>query len=405
MIDRHLAEKALENGGGVLRLAPIFVPRLFGSPGYRLRLHPDDYYALGIARGAIKERWLASTVPANNGPLAPPDEGMSYIAPTDDPGAKFLLKDAVDALGEALVGRKLMADHGGWPIFAKFFDYSKPLFHHLHLTHEDAGRVGRQGKPEGYYFPPQMNSYPGDFPVSYFGFDPDVTRDQVRERLLMYEDTDNRITELSRAYRITPGTGWYIPPGVLHAPGSLLTYEPQWGADVNSVFENVAGGEEYPYEFLAENCPDDKKRDVDYILNLMDWEKNLSPHFRRTYFRPPVTCAHSDDAHTEKWIVYANPYIAAKELTVQPGRTVTARDGAAYGCILVQGHGKVGAHDAEAATMLRYGQLSADEFFISEAAAKAGVTIANHSRWEPLVMLKHFGPNHPDVPTTVGGAP
>jgi hypothetical protein len=67
----------------------------------------------------------------------------------------------------------------------------------------------------------------------------------------------------------------------------------------------------------------------------------------------------------------------------------------------VQGHGKFGVHDAEAAIMLRFGQLSADEYFVGEGAARQGVAIANHSRWEPMVILKHFGPNHPEMPKTV----
>ncbi len=46
--------------------------------------------------------------------------------------------------------------------------------------------------------------------------------------------------------------------------------------------------------------------------------------------------------------------------------------------------------------MLRFGQISADEYFVSERRRKAGVTIANRSRCEPLVMLKHFGPNAGD---------
>lgn len=400
MATRQIIEETFEKGGGILRLAPVFVPRRFSSPGRRLRLHPDDYFALGTQRGAIKERWFASVIPAMNGPLAPADEGMSYVAPTQDPKDRFTLKEAVDELGAGLVGEELMSKYGGWPMYSKFFDYSKPLFHHLHLGFEAAARVGRLGKPEAYFFPAQMNNYLGEFPVTYFGFDPDVTIEAVRERLLAYEDADNRITELSRAYRIVLGTGWYVPPGVLHSPGSVLTYEPQWNSDVNSVYENVATGEVYPHEFLVENCPEDRKRDVDYVLSLMDWERNIDPHFKKTYFRPPVT-AHSDEAHTEKWIAYANDYIAAKELTVNPGQTVTVTDDAAYGCILLQGHGKVGVHDAEAAIMLRYGQLSDDEFFISEPAAKAGVVIANHSRSEPLVMLKHFGPNHPGMPRNV----
>jgi hypothetical protein len=50
--------------------------------------------------------------------------------------------------------------------------------------------------------------------------------------------------------------------------------------------------------------------------------------------------------------------------------------------------------------MLRFGQQSADEFYVSEAAAKKGVTITNLSPIEPLVLLKSFGPNHPEAPKT-----
>lgn len=402
MTNRGAIEKTFAEWEGILRLVPTFVPRRFGFPGCRLRLHPDDYYALGTARGAFKERWLASTISAMNGPLAPEDEGMSYVAAGDNPREKFLFGEAVEALGADLIGTELHGEYGGWPIFAKFFDYNNPLFHHLHLSFEAAARVGRQGKPESYYFPPQMNNHLGQFPVTYFGLDPEVTIDQVRQSLLKFELGDSRITDLSRAYRLELGTGWYVPPGVLHAPGSCLTYEPQWASDANAVYENIVMGEVYPRDFLVENCPDDKKQDMDYILSLMDWEKNVDPHLKRNYFRAPVTCPHSDQAHTEKWIAYANPYVAAKELTVQPGQTVTVKDGAAYGCILVQGHGKFGPYDAEAAIMLRYGQLSADEFFVSEWAAKEGVTITNRSQCEPMVILKHFGPNHPDVPKSLG---
>lgn len=397
MATRQFIQDTLERGGGIFRLAPVFVPRRFSVPGFRLRLHPDDYYALGTARGAIKERWFSSVIPAMNGPLAPADEGMSYVAPSDDLKDKFTLREAVDELGKDLIGDELMDKYGTWPMYSKFFDYGVPLFHHLHLDFESAGRVGRLGKPEAYYFPAQLNNHMGTMPATYFGFDPDVTIDQVRDRLLQYEDCDNRITELSRAYRITLGTGWFIPPGILHSPGSVLTYEPQWNSDVNSVYENVATGEVYPYDFLVENCPEDKKRNVDYILSLMDWEGNIDPHFKKKYFRPPVV-ASSDEHYSEKWIAYANPYIAAKELTVNPRQTVTIKDGAAYGLIILQGHGKLGVHDAEAAIMLRYGQLSADEYFVSEAAARAGVKITNESQFEPMVMLKHFGPNHPETP-------
>jgi hypothetical protein len=385
-------------GEGVFGMAPNFVPRRFSVAGRRLRLHPDDYYALGTNRGSIKERWFSSTIAAMNGPLAPPDEGMSYVVAGAGPAGRFTFADAVQELQAQIVGPDLWDTYRNWPMYSKFFDYNEPLFHHLHLTDESASAVGRIGKPEAYYFPPQLNNHMGTFPVTYFGFEPDVTKDQVRRRLLQYEAGDNRITELSRAYRIQLGTGWFTPAGVVHAPGSVLTYEPQWNSDVNSVYENVAADEAYPYEFLVENVPDSRKRDVDYVIGLMDWDKNIDPHYKRHYFRPPIACKHSDERHTEKWVVYGNDWVGAKELTVLPGQSVTVTDPVAYGCILVQGHGRFGAFDAESAVMLRYGQLSGDEYFVSAPAARAGVRITNASPWEPLVVLKHFGPNHPEMP-------
>lgn len=395
-------KQTFEQGGGIFCLMPVFVPRRFSRAGFRLRLHPDDYYALGTKRGSIKERWFSSVIPAMNGPLAPADEGMSYVLPFNgNTAGKFTLREAVDVLGRDLVGDELMTRYGGWPMYSKFFDYEVPLFHHLHLGFDAAAAVRRLGKPEAYYFPPEMNNYAGTFPATYFGFDPDVSKEEVMERLMMYEKGDNRITELSRAYRIQFGTGWYTPPGVIHAPGSYLTYEPQWNSDVNSVYENIASGEVYDYDFLVENCPEDKKRNLEYVMSLLDWEKNVDPHYRKHYFRPPVACPNSDGRYAEKWVAYANDYIAAKELTVQPGQKVVVSDGAAYGCIIIQGHGRFGAYDAEASVMLRFGQPSNDEFFVSEAAAKQGVVIENRSRFQPMVILKHFGPNHPDMPRTL----
>ena len=63
----------------------------------------------------------------------------------------------------------------------------------------------------------------------------------------------------------------------------------------------------------------------------------------------------------------------------------------------MQGHGKMGRWDIEAPALIRYGQLTYDEFFVSEDAARSGVTIVNPSQADPIVMLKHFGPGNPDL--------
>ena len=58
--------KALEAAEGILRLAPTWVPRSFLMPGRRIKLRPQDYYALGAERGGIDERWFGSTTVAAN---------------------------------------------------------------------------------------------------------------------------------------------------------------------------------------------------------------------------------------------------------------------------------------------------------------------------------------------------
>src|SRR5437762_6234749 len=95
---------ALDAGGGILRLAPTWVPRSFLMPGRRIKLAPQDTYAYGAHRGGIDERWFASTTPcANEGRV--PDEGLSYIV-IDDKKA-FTLADAVGLEGAKLVGQAM----------------------------------------------------------------------------------------------------------------------------------------------------------------------------------------------------------------------------------------------------------------------------------------------------------
>lgn len=379
-------------GDGILRMVPNFVPRSFNKPGRRIKLHPGDYFAYGMDRGAITERWFSSVVAAANGPLTSENEGMSYVSLSDDKEDKVLFKEVIELLGAEIVGEELFAKYGTFPIFAKFFDNEDALFHHLHPTQEMADAVGRAQKPEAYFFPVQLNNHLGNAPYTYFGFDPSVSKEEVKARTAKFRSEDTRITELSRAFRCQLGTGWYTPPGVIHAPASLCTYEPQWNADCNAVFENVTAGSVNAYDSLVEQCPEDKKEDLDYIMQFLDWEKNVDPDYRAHYFRPPVAES-AGDGYVQNWIVYGNPYIGGKELTVAPGKSVLIRDDACYGCILVEGHGKFGAYPCETPSLIRFGELTCDEFFVSEAAAKKGVRVTNESKFENLVILKHFGPN------------
>jgi hypothetical protein len=396
---RSTAGRALDHGGGVLRLAPTWVPRAFCVPGRRIKLHPDDYYALGGERGGIDERWFSSAIRADNGPLTGPDEGLSFIVGPDD--ERVPLDAAVAALGASLIGERLWKAHGKWPMYSKFFDNLAALPFHIHHRDEHAALVGRVGKPEAYFFPPQLNNHGGDFPHTFFGLEPGTTRDQVRDCLAGFRGGDNHITDLSKAYRLEAGTGWDVPAGILHAPGSLCTYEPQRDSDVFAMFESLTGNQVIAEDLLWKDVPPERRGDLDYLVGLIDWEANVDPDFAaHRFMRPKPVRDHAEmleSGYDEQWIVYRSTAVSAKELTVLPGRTAVLCDAAAYGLIVVQGHGTLGRWPLETPALIHYGQLTNDEYFVSEGAARAGVAVTNPSACDPLVMLKHFGPGNPDL--------
>src|ERR1700676_558426 len=150
-----MVKQALEPSEGILRLAPTWVPRSFLMPGRRLKLAPQDLYALGAHRGGIDERWFSSTTPAAN-EGASWDEGLSYVVY----GGKraFTLREAISHFGEQLIGPALWERYQRWPVYSKFFDNLGPIPHHMHQSDAQAALVGQQGKPESYYFPPQLNA-------------------------------------------------------------------------------------------------------------------------------------------------------------------------------------------------------------------------------------------------------
>ncbi len=399
---RQISEDALTQGQGILRLAPNWVPRVFCVPGRRIKLHPDDYYALGIERGGFDERWLSSTTKADNGPKTAADEGLSFVVFEDHGDVKkILLREAVEELKEALIGARIWKSFSGWPMYSKFFDNKGPLPHHIHHRDKHAKLVGTIGKPEAYYFPIQLNNHGGDFPYTFFGFNPGTSKEEVRQALVNFTKGDNKITNLSRCYRLEPGTGWDVPPGILHAPGSVCTYEPQRASDVYAQYQSLVNDQLIAESGLWKDMPKNKIGDFDYLMEVIDWDLNIDPQFFEKHFMKPRpagdTESMSREGFSENWICYKSSAFSAKELTVMPGRSVTIRDGAAYGLIVLQGHGTMGPWEVESPAIIRYGQLTYDEFFVSESAARNGIKISNPSKADPLVMLKHFGPENPDL--------
>ena len=134
---------------------------------------------------------------------------------------------------------------------------------------------------------------------------------------------------------------------------------------------------------------------------MLDWDANIDPEFatHNRVFPKPVRAVEEmqQDGYRENWVTYGTQLYSAKELTILPGREATIKDAAAYGMILTQGYGRFGVHDVETPSLIRFGEMTKDELFVTADAARNGVKISNRSETEPLVILKHFGPQNPDA--------
>ena len=142
------------------------------------------------------------------------------------------------------------------------------------------------------------------------------------------------------------------------------------------------------------------------MIDALDWEANVDPNFKdNNYLEPIVSEGSEKEGFIDRWIVYGKvkgeQLFTAKELTVNPGAKCTIKDGGAYGWITVQGEGKIGKLKLQTPAMIRFGQMTEDEVFVTAKAAGEGVTFENTGS-EPLVGLRYFGPNAQPKAPNVG---
>jgi hypothetical protein len=195
-----------------------------------------------------------------------------------------------------------------------------------------------------------------------------------------------------------------VPTRVLHAPGSLLTYEPQWGSDVLSMFQSMVDGRAVKHDLLTQDVPPEKHGDLDFIADMVDWNRNTDPEFKSKHYIEPIVAAGSEEeGYIDRWVVYGTvageQRFSARELTVLPGRKCILHDSGASGLVVTQGHGRVGKLAVDCPSLIRFGQMTQDELFVSAEAAAQGIVVENYSQTDPLVTLRYFGPDvYEDMP-------
>ena len=99
-------------------------------------------------------------------------------------------------------------------------------------------------------------------------------------------------------------------------------------------------------ELLVKDMPKSKHKDLNFIVNQLDWQGNLDPSFKDNHYLEPVPVADTrKQGYVERWIVYGRikkqQLFTAKELTVDPGIKCTIKDKGAWSGICVQGKGTI----------------------------------------------------------------
>lgn len=381
---RTIVEKALERGNGILNLKPAWVARDFLPPGRRLKLKEEEYNV--EERGWISERWLASVTNADNA-VGPPDEGLSYLAIEDD--EKITLKEAIEVAGDLIMGTEYTKTHRGLGRLAKIYDFSTRIPYHIHQMEKDAALVGRNSKDEAYYFPENVDT--GPHPETFFGVHPYIADQKKYEILLPYLEDWNSdlILKHSRAYMNVTGEGFYLPAGVLHAPGTAVTIELQENSDVFAMLQALNAGKIISKELLFKDVrrEDREKYGEKVILNQIDWKTNGDPYFYENHhLKPKIVEETRQEGGEEYWIYYNTRKFSGKKLVVKPKCTFKSMDNGVYNILVWSGKGRFDGHEIEA------GNFKCDELLVSHEKATKQLIVENTGK-DDLQIIKFFGPD------------
>ena len=147
-----------------------------------------------------------------------------------------------------------------------------------------------------------------------------------------------------------------------------------------------------PGEMPAEH---DGRPPLEVMTELGVVERLFAEHPGQLEWHSPWHATHTADAMLRGRV---DPLAVDAWLAAQGVGWLTLKDNGAYGLIAVQGAGWIGKHRLQTPAMIRFGELTEDEVFVTHEAARAGVMFEN-TGGEPLVTLRYFGPDtNPQAP-------
>ncbi len=254
----------------------------------------------------------------------------------------------------------------------------------MHQNNAQAAKVGQQGKPESYYFPPQLNAVGNNFPYTFFGLEPGTTKDDIRRCLERWNEGDNVHPQLHQG--VPPATGHRLAGAALRPARARLAGHLRAAMGFRRVRHVPVAWSR------AGRCPGAcSSRTCPRTSTTISITSSSSSTGRATSIRTSRIAIISNrspwptrrtEGYVDRWIVYGKvdgeQLFTAKELTVDPGVKVTIKDNGAYGLIAVQGSGRIGKLPLQTPAMIRFGELTEDEVFVTARRRPAGRRLREH---------------------------
>ena len=393
----------IEASGGILRLAPTWVPRSFLMPGRRIKLPrktstPTAPTAAASTNAGLPPQRRPPTKTARR------MKGLSYVV--DNGKRVFTLLDAVGLEGANLIGKAMLGQISALAGLSKFFDNMGPIPHHMHQNDEQAALVGQQGKPESYYFPPQLNNRRQQLPLHVLRAR--TRHDQGRHHPLPGEleqrrQRHSRITR--KAYRLQARHG--LAGAALRAARARLAGDLRAAMGLRRLRHVPVAGRRPAGAVGAAGQGHAQGEASGSRLSRrsqLDWDGNVDPNFKDNHYLEPIAVADTaKDGYVDRWIVYGK---VDGQATIHcqgtDGRRRRESDHQRQRRLRLDRRARARQDRQACAANAGDDPLRrADRgrvFRRLRAAAKTGVTFENTGS-EPLVVLRYFGPDvNPQAP-------
>jgi hypothetical protein len=227
------------------------------------------------------------------------------------------------------------------------------------------------------------------------GLHPSLGRDEVGDRLVaeLKAWNSDAVLGFAPAYINQADDGYYVPSGVLHAPGTALTIELQEDSDTLAMLQALNAGGIIKKDLLFKDVSEKDRHDLGEaaLLNWIDWDENTDPYFYENHHTAPRTIVDADGVN-EAWIFYGTTKFSGKRLILAPGASYTSTENGFFNLLVWRGQGTVGGHALDG------GVIDHDELLIVHSRAVRPITYFNTGTTD-LLLIKFFGPDiNPDSP-------